>query len=151
MFRFGIEIINGISRNTTVKCCCINLEERKCLDLTFLDEEKLILLCTSAGLCSYLSAQARPTNRDLDNAPVIMSIPVNSDQLVYSPYDSSHPESWPESSPSGFKEFTLPEGQNIRPVQMEVHDKSSVRGETPPRICLLSNNRTTLGVFSMPE
>ena len=50
-----------------------------------------------------------------------------------------------------FQMYEIPEFKAMKPVRMEVHDRSEVRGEIPKRICLLGSNRTTLRTFELPE
>lgn len=86
----------------------------------------------------------------VDGTPVILSVPVDSPKLEYGPYDPSTPKQVPHNAAEDFAECLLSNQQELRPVRMEVHQASNVRGETPARICLLGRNRTALRTFSLP-
>jgi anaphase-promoting complex subunit 4 len=88
-----------------------------------------------------------------DNTASILSIPIQSDTITFSPYNYAAPSQTSGSvTPSDiFPGFTLPPEQTIRAVRMEAHDASDVRGHMPARICLLGSNRTTVRTFALPE
>lgn len=152
IFRAGIDIINGISTNHPVTSCCVALAGRKLIDLKFLNDETLLLVCSEPG--SPLNAprhrQCRRLTARVENAPVVVSVPVQSARLPYSPYDADDPGNTSSVAAEGFDEYRLPAEQAMRPVRMEVHDRSDLRGEVPARICLLAGNRTTWRTFSIP-
>lgn len=50
---------------------------------------------------------------------------------------------------AGATRYTIPVECSIRPVRMEVHDRSHVRGDIAARICLLGSNRTTWRTFTL--
>ncbi|PNY24707.1 Coatomer subunit delta [Tolypocladium capitatum] len=133
IFRAGIDIINGISTNHPVTSCCIVLAGRKLIDIKFLNDDTLLLICSKP-----------------DNTSVIVSVPVQSGRLPYGPYDADKPDDVDGVPVEGFDEYRLPAEQAMRPVKMEVHDRSDLRGEVPARICLLGSNRTTWRTFSIP-
>ena len=83
---------------------------------------------------------------------MLLSVPVGSEKTTYGPYDPGNPDAvLPQVEGQGFTEYVLPAGQVTRPMRMEVHEASDVRGETPVRICLLDSNRTTLRTYSLPS
>ncbi|KAH7313330.1 anaphase-promoting complex, cyclosome, subunit 4-domain-containing protein [Stachybotrys elegans] len=131
--RHGLRIINGISDNLNLQLCRVTLGGRKLVQMKFLNETSLILLCS-----------------EQDGAYVVISVPVQSGLLPYAPK-----ESFAEDSPSvgldGFPEIRIPQDKALRPVHMEVHDKSDVRGSIPARICLLNSSRTVMRTFVIPE
>ena len=86
-----------------------------------------------------------------DNSFVVTSVPIQSEELPYGTYTPDNRDQMPSVSAEGFKEFSLPPEHPFRPVRMEVHDKSDVRGKIPSRICLLGANGTTLQTFSMSD
>lgn len=87
----------------------------------------------------------------LDNVLKALSVPILPENLAYGPYD---PRNAPEATPvsaDGFMAYSFPEGAVLRPVRMEVHDRSDIRGEVPARVCLLESNGTTLRTFALPS
>lgn len=50
IFRVGLEIINGISSNRSVASCSVDLKDHKLIDLKFLGDRDLILLCSNVGM-----------------------------------------------------------------------------------------------------
>ncbi|POR37186.1 Coatomer subunit delta [Tolypocladium paradoxum] len=133
IFRAAIGITNGISTNHPATSCCVTLAGRKLIDLGFLNDKTLLLICSEP-----------------DNRPVVVSVPVQSDRLRYGPYDADNPDDVIGVPAEGFEEYRLPAEHAMRPVRMEVHDRSDLRGEVPARICLLGSNRTTWRTFSIP-
>jgi anaphase-promoting complex subunit 4 len=85
-----------------------------------------------------------------DEAPIITHVPIQSDTLPYGAYDVDSPADMSSIPSSGFPEYKFPSDKTIRPVAMEVHDRSNIRGEIPARICLLDGNRMILRTFSIP-
>lgn len=176
VFRAGIDIVNGISANQPATSCCVDLGDRKLVDLKFLNDKSLVVLCNEPGnpflslspfflspLTSSIPAVIH-TFRDcrktqltlvLDHVLVVVSIPVQSAKLDYTPLSVYGPGGTGSVtiliSTHGFAEYRLPVQQAVRPVKMEVHDRSDVRGEIPKRICLLGSNRTTWQTFSIPH
>ncbi|KAF7560005.1 hypothetical protein G7046_g4140 [Stylonectria norvegica] len=132
VFCAGIYIINGISSNYAPTTCTIDFGTRQVTSFKFLDDETLIVLCSETG-----------------NVPTIIRVPLHPDSLAYTAYDPTHPLTTSKVSADDFVTYTFPEGLAVRPVRMEVHEKSSVRGGVPARICLLESNRTTLRSFSV--
>jgi hypothetical protein len=49
LFHVGLDIVNGISANMPPTACSIDLGDRKLIDLKFLDDENLVLLCTESS------------------------------------------------------------------------------------------------------
>ncbi|KAH6603942.1 anaphase-promoting complex component cut20 apc4 [Trichoderma cornu-damae] len=136
LFRMGMTITNGISDNHPAAVCEIDLAPRSLVDMKFLNDKTLLLFCT-----------------DNDNTPIIISVPTQDEsKLSYSPYDAANPKQI--SSPTSvelFPKYRLPASHHaIRPVRMEVHDRTDVRGEVPARVCLLSSNRTTWRTYKVP-
>ncbi|PTB62161.1 hypothetical protein BBK36DRAFT_8547 [Trichoderma citrinoviride] len=139
LFRVNMAITNGISDNQSAETCVIDLGTRSLIDMKFLNDKTLILFCTNK-----------------DHTPLILSIPVQDDQkLAYSTYDPTKPTPTQTSSRTNTKPFhryTLPSSHHaLRPVRMEVHDESHVRGDLPARICLLGANRTTWRTYKLPS
>lgn len=90
----------------------------------------------------------------LDNTPVILSVPIQDTSLLaYGPYDAANPGAVPSlTSAELFATHHLPASHHaLRPIRMEVHDRSDVRGEVPARICLLGSNRTTWRTYKLPS
>lgn len=79
-----------------------------------------------------------------------LSVPILPDKLAYGPYDPSNATEATPISADDFMTYSFPEGPVLRPVRMEVHDKSDIRGEVPARVCLLESNGTTLRTFALP-
>ncbi|UNI21530.1 hypothetical protein JDV02_007510 [Purpureocillium takamizusanense] len=133
LFRVELEIINGISTNGPTTACAIDLADRKLIDVKFLNDETLIIGCS-----------------EQDNAPIVISAHVQSDSLPYSDFNSGGVGDVPAVSCGDFPLYRLPKEHPMKPVRMEVHDKSDLRGEVPARVCFLGSNRTTWRTFSMP-
>ncbi|KAM4055338.1 anaphase-promoting complex, cyclosome, subunit 4 domain-containing protein [Hirsutella rhossiliensis] len=134
ILRARIDIVNGISANQPATRCCVDLGDRQLVDFKFLNDKNLVVLCNQP-----------------DHVPVVISIPVQSNDLLYAPLSVDRPDDIGSVSTHGFAKYRLPVQQTARPVRMEVHDRSDVRGEIPERICLLGSNRTTWQTFSMPH
>lgn len=134
VFRSGIDIMNGISTSKPTTKACIDLGTRNLIDVKFLNDETLVLVC------------------EKDGEPVILFIPMESPEIVYTAYDETEPQSapavvWRSSS----LEYLLPPEYTMRPIRMEVHDRMDLRGEIPERICLLASDRITWRAFTLPE
>ncbi|KEY69430.1 hypothetical protein S7711_05744 [Stachybotrys chartarum IBT 7711] len=135
VFRVEMEIINGISSNGALVACRVDLGPRRLADIKFLNDKTLIFLCTEPD----------------ESSPAAVLVPVQSAQLPFAEYTAGKASETPSISVADFPEYRFPEGKVLRPVRMEIHDKSDVRGEIPARICLLGSNRTTLRSFAIPE
>ncbi|OAA44847.1 Quinoprotein amine dehydrogenase, beta chain-like protein [Metarhizium rileyi] len=133
IFRSGIDIKNGISSSQQTTLTCIRLVDKKLVDLKFLNDKTLILLCTRT-----------------DNTPIITVVPIGPEHLEYKAYDSATNDI-PTTEVADLEELTLPPEHAMRPVRMEVRDKTDLRGEVPTRICLLSSNKTTWRTFVLPQ
>ncbi|KAF4510419.1 hypothetical protein G6O67_002307 [Ophiocordyceps sinensis] len=111
VFRAGIDIVNGISANQPATSCCVDLGDRKLVDLKFLNDKSLVVLCNEP-----------------DHVLVVVSIPVQSAKLDYTPLSVYGPGGTGSVtiliSTHGFAEYRLPVQQAVRPVKMEVHDRS---------------------------
>lgn len=136
LFRMGMAITNGISDNKPVVACVIDLGSRLLVDLKFLNDKYLVVFCT-----------------ENNNTPLIILIPTQDESRIsYSPYDAANPNQIPSlTSADIFTTHHFPANHQIlRPIRMEVHDRSEIRGEMPARICLLSSNRTTWKTYKIP-
>lgn len=100
------------------------------------------------GLKTRISA-----NPTTDPIPTLISIPFQS--LLYSSYASGQ-----VSEPTTFqkKDFgsqltaaKLPESSTFEPLQMEVVQSNSLRGEIPARVCLLGKDKVTYMVYAIPK
>ena len=125
--------MNGISSDQRTACCCIGLGTRKLVDFKFLGERQLCLLCSNDK-----------------GTPIVIMIPLDSDQLLFSPYDGQAPSDICQYVEGDGQEYHLPQEHIMKPVRMGVQGRSDVRGELPERICLLGSNRTTLRTFTLP-
>lgn len=134
IFRTSIRIINGISSNVETTVSAVSIDEGKIVDLKFLNGNTLILLVSKQG-----------------NQSNIITIPMQSQALRYIHYEESGlPSPTRLSSIMGQCTATaLPEDSLFTPVQMDVQDVTSARGEMPVRICLLGSNRSTYKVFAL--
>lgn len=128
--------------------CRLDLGDSTLIDLKFLNDTTLILICSEPGLLAsvYLLSLA---NLSQDKTHGVMSVSVQS--LPYGVYDAASPAAVQSVSTDGFTTYRFPAEQTLRPVQMDVHDKTSLRGDLPVRICLLGSNRTSLRTFSIPS
>ncbi|KFG80853.1 putative anaphase-promoting complex component Cut20/Apc4 [Metarhizium anisopliae] len=113
IFRSGVDIKNGISSSSQTTSACIRLPNKKLVDLKFLNDETLALLCTQT-----------------DNTSIVTLVPLESGHLQYKAYDSS-PGNTPIIELADLQEFAIPQEYAMRPVRMEVHDKTDLRGELP--------------------
>ncbi|KAJ6444669.1 anaphase-promoting complex component Cut20/Apc4 [Purpureocillium lavendulum] len=136
VFRVGVEIINGISTNSPATACAIDLSGRRLIDLKFLNDETLIIACSKP---------------DADNTPVVISVPMQSSSLPFAALGGDGVGDVPAVPSDNFQAYHLPEEHAMKPVRMEVHDRSDVRGEVPTRVCFLASNRTTWRTFSVPS
>lgn len=137
VFRVNMTITNGISDNQPAAICVIDLAPRSLVDLKFLDDKTLILFCT-----------------DTDNTPVILSVPIQDESMLsYNPYNAANPAQMSSlTSAEHFPKYSLPASHHsLRPIRMEVHDKTQVRGDLPARVCLLGSNRTTWRTYKFPS
>jgi anaphase-promoting complex subunit 4 len=115
----------------------------------------LILLCINPGefilSLELLDLLFNPSNQfPLDNVAFVVRVPVESDLFVFSPQDQV-PDNITKYSSESFPTYQLPEDISMRPIRMEVHERSDLRGETPARICLLGTDKSILRVFTFPE
>ncbi|KAF9773815.1 hypothetical protein IL306_008292 [Fusarium sp. DS 682] len=131
IFSVGIDVINGISTNRPPTSCRVDLGSNTLIDLKFLNDESLLILCNNQ-----------------DNAPQMICVPVQTEKLPYGDYDPNSPSETPCVSVDGFAAYFFPEKSISRPLRMEVNDRNSVRGDMPPRVCVLESSRTTLKTFT---
>ncbi|RFU75006.1 anaphase-promoting complex component cut20 apc4 [Trichoderma arundinaceum] len=165
LFRMNMTITNGISDNQPVTTCVVDLAPRSLVDMKFLNDKTLILFCSDPGISSSLfpsfsveTLTSTPvhfadTLHQIDNTPIILAVPTQDEsKLSYSPYDVANPDQAPSlTSAELFPKYDLPASHHaLRPIRMEVHDRSDVRGEVPARICLLGSNRTTWRTYKTP-
>ncbi|KAF6806842.1 anaphase-promoting complex component cut20 apc4 [Colletotrichum sojae] len=134
VFRTSIHLINGISSNVTTAVVSLSIEEGKIVELKFLNGITLVLL---------VGHQGRPAS--------IITIPIQSQSLIYTPYQEGNlPSPIPISKvQGGYKTAVLPEDASFTPVRMDVQDAADARGEVPARICLLGSNRSTYKVYAL--
>ncbi len=71
--------------------------------------------------------------------------------IPYGVYDPNHSGDIAVITIDEFTTYTLPVDKAIKPVKMEVHRSSEVRGPMPRRICLLSGSKTAVWTFELPE
>ncbi|KJZ76009.1 hypothetical protein HIM_04465 [Hirsutella minnesotensis 3608] len=140
IFRTEIDIVNGISANRPVTSCCIDLGDCPFIDLKFLNDETLIILCNESARNGFLT----------EHAPMVIFVPIKSDKLVYDPREAEKPDQVASVSAGGLSAYRLPEQPSMRPIRMQVHDRSDLRGEIPQRICLLGGDRVTWRTLSTP-
>ncbi|EWZ34994.1 hypothetical protein FOCG_10993 [Fusarium oxysporum f. sp. radicis-lycopersici 26381] len=133
IFSVGINIINGISTNRPPTSCRIDLGPRTLIDLKFLNDETLVILSNSQ-----------------DNGPQVVCVPIRTERLTYAEYDPNRLSETPCVSVDGFTAYSFPEKSVSRPLRMEVNDRNNVRGDMPPRVCVLESNRTTIKTFTFP-
>uniref|UniRef100_A0A0D2XZN0 Anaphase-promoting complex subunit 4 n=1 Tax=Fusarium oxysporum (strain Fo5176) TaxID=660025 RepID=A0A0D2XZN0_FUSOF len=133
IFSVGINIINGISTNRPPTSCRIDLGPRTLIDLKFLNDETLVILSNSQ-----------------DNGPQVVCVPIRTERLTYADYDPNRLSETPCVSVDGFTAYSFPEKSVSRPLRMEVNDRNNVRGDMPPRVCVLESNRTTIKTFTFP-
>lgn len=153
-----MDITNGISANRPAAACAVDLAGRKLVDVRFLNKDTLILACGEAGASlaplrrarSRLLTMRRRRRRRADGTPVIISVPVASGLLPYTTLDAARVADMEGISAQVFEAYRLPAEHSMKPVRMEAHDESNVRGEMPARICFLGSNRTTWRAFSIP-
>ncbi|KAF5017949.1 hypothetical protein F66182_10096 [Fusarium sp. NRRL 66182] len=134
LFSIGIDIINGISTNRSPTSCCLDLGSNTFIDLKFLDDETLVVLCNGQ-----------------DTVPRVICVPIQADKLSYNAYDPSNPNKTSRVSVGSFRTYSFPENSISKPLRMEVNDRNDVRGEMPARVCVLESNRTTLKTFAFPS
>ncbi|KAL6895150.1 anaphase-promoting complex, cyclosome, subunit 4 domain-containing protein [Trichoderma evansii] len=137
LFRMDMAITNGISDNKPVMACVIDLGSRWLADLKFLNDKTLVIYCI-----------------ENNNTPSIILIPTQDEsKLSYSLYDAANPgQASSSTSADIFTTYHFPASHQIlRPIRMEVHDRSEIRGELPARICILSSNRTTWKTYKIPS
>lgn len=169
LFHVGLDIVNGISANMPPTTCSINLGDRKLIDLKFLDDKNLVILCTeppskSITVSSPLTAPSLNGGKPITqrkrthsltlataNAPTCIIVPFQTGNIEYSAYDPDQPRDVTVTNADEFKSHSLPEDKTMKPIRMEVHDSSGLRGHIPKRICLLAGNKTTLRTFELPK
>ncbi|KAF9871668.1 anaphase-promoting complex component cut20 apc4 [Colletotrichum karsti] len=133
IFRTSIRLINGISSNVTTAVAALSIGKGRILELKFLNSDTLVVLS---------SAQGQPSS--------ISTIPIPSQALNYTLYEEENlPDPVPLSEQLQGKCLTLPEDSSFVPVQMDVQDATSARGEIPARVCLLGSDRFTYKVFGL--
>ncbi|KAL7942047.1 anaphase-promoting complex, cyclosome, subunit 4 domain-containing protein [Trichoderma barbatum] len=137
LFRVDMAITNGISDNQPATTCVIDLGPQSLVDMKFLDDKTLLLFCVNT-----------------DNAPIVLSVPIQDEsKLIYNPYNATNPAQVSAlTSTKLFSKYHLPTSHHaLRPIRMEVHDRSQVRGDLPARVCLLGSNRTTWRTYRFPS
>ncbi|KAL7929912.1 anaphase-promoting complex, cyclosome, subunit 4 domain-containing protein [Trichoderma chlorosporum] len=137
LFRVDMAIKNGISDNQPATTCVIDLAPRSLVDMKFLDDKTLILFCT-----------------DPENTPIIVSVPIQDESMLsYNPYNAAAPtQASVQKATELFPTYHLPASHHtLRPIRMEVHDRSQVRGDLPARVCLLGSSRTTWRTYKFPS
>jgi len=85
-----------------------------------------------------------------DNGPQVVCVPIRTERLTYADYDPNRLSETPCVSVDGFTAYSFPEKSVSRPLRMEVNDRNNVRGDMPPRVCVLESNRTTIKTFTFP-
>ncbi|KYK55848.1 hypothetical protein DCS_07813 [Drechmeria coniospora] len=133
LFLSDLDVINGISTNHPVRWSGIDLAGRKLIDLKFLNDTTLVLVCNEP-----------------DDTPVVLAVPIRADDVPYELYDGHINAAVSSVSTQGLTEYRLPGGHSIKPVRMEVHDMGDVKGTATAKLCLLGSNRTTWYTLLMP-
>lgn len=154
LFRMDMAMTNGISDNKPVMTCVIDLGSRSLVDLKLLNEKFLVVFCIeNSTFLNHPPQQLYLLTLPIDNTPLLILIPTQDESRIsYGPYDAANPGQISSfASADLFTTYYFPANHQIlRPIRMEVHDRSEIRGEIPARICLLSNNRTTWKTYKIP-
>ncbi|KAH8653357.1 anaphase-promoting complex, cyclosome, subunit 4-domain-containing protein [Xylariales sp. PMI_506] len=137
IFRTETKVVNGISSTVATQHSCLTLGNAKVLDLKFLNQNSLLVL---------LSNQEELR---------IIRVPYQSAELGYQEYVSGSP-TYPhvlstEQVISVFPNMIVPSEGGFMPVQMEVNEARSDRGDIPARVCLLGSDLQTYKVFALPK
>ena len=78
-------------------------------------------------------------------------MPFQTGDIEYSAYNPDQPRDVKITNAGDFHSYSLPEDKSMKPIRMEVHDSSDLRGHIPKRISLLAGNKTTLRTFELPK
>jgi anaphase-promoting complex subunit 4 len=78
-------------------------------------------------------------------------VPFQTGNIKYSAYDPDQPGDVTVATVNEFNSYSLPEDKTMKPIRMEVHDSSDLRGHIPKRITLLAGNKTTLRTFELSK
>jgi len=137
IFQTKLEVVNGISTVISTHVTNLDFTGAEVLDLKFLGHESLLVLMAFDGR-SYL-----------------ISIPVASNELRYSPYsvgDSIISETVDfASAQKRFWCVQVPGDHVPSPMHMEVVEQNNSRGDIPARVCLLDSDRLNYQVFLLPN
>ncbi|ODA81562.1 hypothetical protein RJ55_00062 [Drechmeria coniospora] len=98
LFLSDLDVINGISTNHPVRWSGIDLAGRKLIDLKFLNDTTLVLVCNEP-----------------DDTPVVLAVPIRADDVPYELYDGHINAAVSSVSTQGLTEYRLPGGHSIKP------------------------------------
>mgnify|MGYP001247372313 CR=1 FL=1 len=140
------------------------------IDLKFLDEHSLLVLCEQKGVFVYfikpVTQQSLVFNRmtSTTDEPESVLVRIAYRPLSLSlPYGLYVPGQWPTAevtinAPNAKAEkgaiaryFGFGHGPKFTPVQMEVQRACRLRGEVPARVCLVAKDRSTCRTYALPE
>lgn len=160
IFRTAVQIINGISKAVSTGVCSLSLGSGRIVDVKFLNGNILLILWRPEGKrrFSFHTTKLSPKQDAVltiiaGGSSLLLQVPFRSSQMTYFDISSPPPPHSlsDEEVRTAFSPLELADGSSFVPVQMEVKQASSARGEIPARVCLLGNDQVTYKVFALPE
>ncbi|KAK3357076.1 anaphase-promoting complex, cyclosome, subunit 4-domain-containing protein [Lasiosphaeria hispida] len=141
LFRTVIPIINGISGTPVASACSVSLpKDATIIDFKFLNDTALLVLC----------------HRKDGPSPVLLRIGYRSKLMPYSDYRKDQSLRNLELEPlTGKTQMYLSFGfsriGSFSPIQMEVQNAGTARGNIPARICLLGRDKAGYKNYALSE
>lgn len=155
-------IVNGISGRASAKVCRLDLPAQgaiQIIDLKFLDDESLLVLCRMKGLFPtfspllYLGIYSNRAMVPGGPELFLLRAQYQSPVLVYSAQNEGL-----DMPSNTFNEDQIwncvrfpDEVSVLAPTQMDVQGRSSARGTIPDRICLLGRDKMTYRTYILPD
>lgn len=126
------------------------------VDLKFLDDKSLLVLCSQKGKAEPSSKVAGRVNNNLEEPrSVLLRITYQSPQMLYQGYTKGQTPpvlAFDGTESDGLGSCIAPSNMSgFTPVQMVVQRPSKLRGEIPARVCLLGRDKALYKTYIFPN
>ncbi|KAK5654122.1 hypothetical protein OQA88_7553 [Cercophora sp. LCS_1] len=159
LFQTDIAIVNGISDVPKTAGCGIQLPTGlTVIDLKFLDDEGLLLLCKSKDAPAYrllhvaYQSALFPYSEYKNGQPLkVIDIKAESNNRNDGPGSVPGFMGIPTTGRKAHRALEFAKLENFVPVGMDVQKASTLRGDIPGRVCLLGQEGAEYRVYALPQ
>lgn len=153
--RSDVHLGDAVGGATATKACGFELPGSvTVVDLKYLDDEFLLVLCNQRGAIRLPDQIVEYANGEIDEPrSVLLRIAYQSPHMPYQAQIEGRTPPVLNLDGTGDGRiascYSFSHMSGFIPIQMEVQKASTLRGEVPARICLLGRDRTMLKTYSV--